>query len=119
MNPADRLHHIRALFDRVVERPESEWLACLEQECASDPALKAVVMIPVPPQIAARKLRYVVFYANPMYGLISAYRKVLLSDFDNGWNPWSLVVSVVAAFVIFFLGIFYFRRTERRFADIA
>jgi lipopolysaccharide transport system permease protein len=77
------------------------------------------VMIPVPKQLIGRKLGYVVYYANPMYGLISAYRKVLLRDFDNGWNPWSVVISVVAAFVIFFLGIFYFRRTERRFADIA
>jgi len=45
------------------------------------------VMIPIPPSLEGRKLSYVVYYANPMYGLISAYRKVLLSDFNTGWNP--------------------------------
>ena len=49
---------------------------------------------------------------------MSTVRKVLLGQ-DYGWNPWHLVYSVAVTVVIFFFGMFYFRRTERRFADIA
>lgn len=76
------------------------------------------VMIPVPDAWMHQKKWQLLFYLNPMYGLVNAYRKALLG-LDLGWNPWHLVVSVATAAAAFVLGVFYFRRTERRFADIA
>jgi lipopolysaccharide transport system permease protein len=59
---------------------------------------------------------------NPMYGIIAAWRKMLLGgapDQLTGWNPWYFASSIVVTAALFLLGLFYFRRTERRFADIA
>ena len=59
---------------------------------------------------------------NPMYGIISAWRKLILGgapDYITGWDPLFLASSIVVTAALFFFGIFYFRRTERRFADIA
>jgi lipopolysaccharide transport system permease protein len=53
---------------------------------------------------------------NPMYGIINAYRSALLGQH---WDFISLGVSIVEVCVILFFGLFYFKRTERRFADIA
>ena len=62
---------------------------------------------------------------NPMYPIIAAFRKILLGRFpglENShigfhWND--LLVSGAFCVSIFVLGLFYFRRTERRFSDIA
>ncbi len=52
---------------------------------------------------------------NPMAGLITAFRSSVL----NTPILWSdLVISVVVSIVLFIMGITYFRRMERRFADI-
>ena len=59
---------------------------------------------------------------NPMYGIIATWRKLLMSgapDSMTGWSPMYLVSSVVITTALLLLGMFYFRRTERRFADIA
>jgi ABC-type polysaccharide/polyol phosphate export permease len=62
---------------------------------------------------------------NPMYSIIAAYRKVLLGgvagleDWHIGWDWRYLAVSAALATFLFVLGLFYFRRTERRFSDIA
>jgi lipopolysaccharide transport system permease protein len=53
---------------------------------------------------------------NPMAGLIEAYRSAILG---TPWNPLTLGISSVSAVLLFVLGLFYFRKTERRFADIA
>jgi lipopolysaccharide transport system permease protein len=54
-------------------------------------------------------------YLNPMAGLIEAFRAVILArPFDIP----SLVLSLGVAFVLFLLGIAYFEKVERRFADI-
>jgi lipopolysaccharide transport system permease protein len=51
---------------------------------------------------------------NPMFGIISAHRSAILGvDFDFA----SLAISSVVAVGSFFFGMFYFRRTERRFSD--
>jgi len=54
---------------------------------------------------------------NPMYGIIQGIRHVVLPDM--GWNPWHLVIGTAVACGMCVLGMFYFRKTERRFADIA
>lgn len=52
---------------------------------------------------------------NPMAGIISGYRSALLGQ-SVAWIP--LCVSLVATCVILLGGAAYFRRVERRFADI-
>jgi lipopolysaccharide transport system permease protein len=63
----------------------------------------------VPP---AWQLAYAV---NPMAGIISGFRSALLGE-PCRWGP--VLVSLAVALVVFFAGAFYFRRVERRFADI-
>ena len=56
------------------------------------------------------------WYLNPMAGVIETMRAGLLGI---GSIPWLLFgVSVVVSVLIFIIGIFYFQRTERSFADI-
>ena len=53
---------------------------------------------------------------NPLTGIVDGYRSALLG---TEW-PWmSLSLSMVSTVALFLLGIMYFRKTERRFADIA
>jgi lipopolysaccharide transport system permease protein len=54
---------------------------------------------------------------NPMAGVISAFRSVLLGSTPIPWPE--LAVSSLSALVILFSGALYFRRTERVFADVA
>lgn len=53
---------------------------------------------------------------NPMAGIIDAYRSAILG---KPWNLPVLATSIVSTFVILLIGALYFRKTERRFADIA
>ncbi len=72
-----------------------------------------------PSSILSGKYRWLLAL-NPMTGLINAYRSAVFGA-KNGM-PWDLPVLAVSATVavgIFVFGLFYFRKTERRFADIA
>ena len=51
---------------------------------------------------------------NPMFGIVLAYRSAILG---TEWNFPALAISSVTALGGFVLAVFYFRRTERRFAD--
>ena len=51
---------------------------------------------------------------NPMFGIISAYRWVILG---TPWNFASLAISTATAMALFIGAVYYFRRTERYFAD--
>jgi len=54
---------------------------------------------------------------NPMFGLIGGYRSAIF-----GWPNWdwaNLAISCLSGTILFVFGLFYFRKTERRFADIA
>lgn len=53
---------------------------------------------------------------NPMAGIIGGYRAAILG---TPWDLQSLGTSAVVTVVVFVFGLFYFRKTERRFADIA
>jgi lipopolysaccharide transport system permease protein len=53
---------------------------------------------------------------NPLAGIIDGYRAALL---NRPFNPNSLAVSGAIAVALALLGIFYFRKMERRFADVA
>ncbi len=53
---------------------------------------------------------------NPMYGIIEGFRHTLLG---MPWVPWHVALASVMSVVVCVFGMFYFRKTERRFADIA
>ena len=53
---------------------------------------------------------------NPMTGVIKAARAGLLSTGPIGWQ--SLGISAITATIFLALGIFFFKKTERYFADI-
>ena len=52
---------------------------------------------------------------NPMAGIISAYRWCF---FNFPFDPSSLVVSIVSSCIALVFGLFFFRKSERFFADI-
>lgn len=62
--------------------------------------------------------KYRLFYAlNPMVGVIEGFRSALLS---TNPMPYDLIlVGWVSALVLFLSGIFYFKKTEKYFADVA
>jgi lipopolysaccharide transport system permease protein len=51
---------------------------------------------------------------NPMFGIVPAYRSAILG---LPWNIETLAISTASAISTFLFAVFYFRRTERRFAD--
>jgi lipopolysaccharide transport system permease protein len=53
---------------------------------------------------------------NPIFGIVNAYRSAILG---TDWNIPSLAISTASALAMFTFAIYYFRRTERRFADFA
>ena len=53
---------------------------------------------------------------NPMFGIVIAFRSAILG---TEWNFLALGVSTATALLGFLVAIFYFRSTERRFADLA
>jgi lipopolysaccharide transport system permease protein len=56
------------------------------------------------------------FGLNPLVGIIDAFRAAFLNrPFD--WPL--LIISTLSSIGLLFLGMFYFRKTERRFADVA
>jgi lipopolysaccharide transport system permease protein len=54
---------------------------------------------------------------NPLYGIIAAFKWMLIRDFK--FNRDALLIAVVESVTLFVFGLFYFKRAERRFADIA
>lgn len=53
---------------------------------------------------------------NPMYGIINAFRSALLGQH---WDFPGLVISLAEVAGLLIFGLYYFKKTERRFADIA
>lgn len=53
---------------------------------------------------------------NPVYGVITGFRSAILG---LPWEPIPLTSSIIQAIALVIFGLFYFRRVERRFADIA
>ena len=53
---------------------------------------------------------------NPMAGIIDAFRSALLG---LPWNLPTLAVSTLSSVAFLTYGLFYFRKTERSFADVA
>jgi lipopolysaccharide transport system permease protein len=75
----------------------------------SSPVIYSVGIVP-------EKLRYI-YAINPMVGVIEGFRSSLLG---TGPMPWDLIgIGIVSASFFLFTGIFYFRRQERIFSDVA
>jgi lipopolysaccharide transport system permease protein len=53
---------------------------------------------------------------NPLYGIINAYRSALLGQH---WDFAGLAMSIVEVAAILLFGMYYFKKMERRFADLA
>jgi lipopolysaccharide transport system permease protein len=53
---------------------------------------------------------------NPMSGIIDGYRSAILG---TPWDLLALAISSTTAMALFVFGLFYFRKVERLFADIA
>lgn len=62
----------------------------------------------------------VVYALNPMVGVVNGFRWALIdsSGTSSGLNPWAMAVSVTVAISLLVTGVFFFRRTERFFADV-
>ncbi len=68
-----------------------------------------------PVDLVPEKWRWVLAL-NPMTGIIDGFRASLIG---KPWNLPALLVAVAMSSILLAYGLFYFRRMERRFADIA
>lgn len=68
-----------------------------------------------PTSIIPEQFRFLVAL-NPLAGIIDAFRASLLPTRQVDWG--TLLISLALTVVIFILGLVYFRKTERAFADI-
>jgi len=57
------------------------------------------------------------YYLNPMAGIIDGFRWAILGGIHSIYLP-GMAISTVVIFALCFSGIWYFRRTERTFADV-
>ena len=53
---------------------------------------------------------------NPIFGIINGFRAAIIG---GEWNILSLAISTASALALFTFALFYFRKTERWFADFA
>jgi lipopolysaccharide transport system permease protein len=58
-----------------------------------------------------------VFSLNPLVGVIDGFRWSILRGFPP-LDPWSLTISAAVSVCALLFGVWYFRRTERTFADL-
>jgi len=72
--------------------------------------------IAYPSSLIENELLRTLYGINPMVGVIEGFRWALLGV-DTAPGP-ILIVSFIAAIVLFVSGLFYFRRMEKTFADV-
>ena len=78
------------------------------------------IQMPTPESIQNSGKWQVLLTLNPMYGIVSAFRAAITGETAAVGFRWMyLASSIVIACGVFVLGLFYFRKTEKRFADIA
>ncbi len=68
-----------------------------------------------PMELLSRRYQWILAL-NPMCGIIEGYRAVLLGA---PWNPMIMLIGSAVNVGLLLFGLFFFRRTERQFADIA
>jgi len=74
------------------------------------------VMYPVTMLDSHPVARALMLWLNPISGVISNARAVVLGHSPVDWN--ALVISLAVSCIIFVVGLVYFRRAERYFADL-
>lgn len=78
------------------------------------------VPIPVPKYVRDSEKWQLLLGCNPMYTIVALYRKCITGyGYEVGLNAKYVPISIAMAVGLFVLGLFYFRKTEKRFADIA
>jgi lipopolysaccharide transport system permease protein len=60
---------------------------------------------------------FILYSMNPMVGVIEGFRWAILGGAGNFLTP-AFILSLLLTILLFFAGIFYFRKTERIFADV-
>lgn len=60
---------------------------------------------------------YLVYSLNPMVGVIDGFRWAILGGASDIYWP-GFGISIVLTLVLLYIGIYYFRKTERAFADV-
>jgi lipopolysaccharide transport system permease protein len=77
-----------------------------------------LLVSPIAFETAAVPERWRILYClNPMVGIIDGFRWALLGG-SASFQPISLGISIIVTLAVLLLGIRYFRRTERSFADV-
>jgi lipopolysaccharide transport system permease protein len=74
-----------------------------------------VVPVIYPAEMIGRRWQWILS-ANPMFGIVKAYRSAILGV---PWDLASLAISATSAALLFVFALKYFRKTERAFADFA
>jgi lipopolysaccharide transport system permease protein len=60
---------------------------------------------------------FLLYASNPMVGVIDAFRWAILGNHNP--FPWAgFLISLVLTAALLALGVYYFRKTERAFADV-
>lgn len=72
-----------------------------------------------PAKLITRPLTRYILSLNPMFGLVTAFRSAILGIPFDEYDGISLAISTTAGLFGFLFSVFYFRRTERQFADFA
>jgi lipopolysaccharide transport system permease protein len=76
-----------------------------------------VTPIAYPTSLIQNPVLRAIYSLNPMVGVVDGFRWVLLGT-GTQLDP-SLIISWFVSFVILITGMFYFRRMEKKFADLA
>jgi lipopolysaccharide transport system permease protein len=80
----------------------------------------SLIHMPAPQSIRDSVKWQIVLGANPMYGIVAAFRACVTGDPEAvGFRPVFIVSSIVSTAIVLTIGLFYFRKAEKRFADIA
>jgi lipopolysaccharide transport system permease protein len=60
---------------------------------------------------------FLLYSANPMVGVIDGFRWAILGT--SAAFPWpGFLLSVALTAILLLIGVYYFRKTERAFADV-
>ncbi len=74
-----------------------------------------VTPVVLPVKVVPERWRWLLAL-NPMYGAVTGFRACILEEFHFDWG--NIGIGAAVTVVTLFLGMAYFRRVERRFADI-
>ena len=68
------------------------------------------------PATAFPKWLHFMLWLNPMAGIVTDYRRVILEGRAPDWSMWASYTTI--GLVVWFAGYYFFRKTKRSFADV-